>query len=168
MRDPSGTEPSAFLFPPLDGPHVPDLSVSELVPYGNSSAFRNGNLLVSVNSGRLEFYRIEPSGQPTLLTSEYADTKSLPARQYRQDFRASSFEAAFSFSSDSEEQFYGTGQQACCNDHSVNKKGQVVDLINYNSHVTLPVYMSNKVHRSFECDMSKQLTSTMTGILAVF
>ncbi|KAJ3754565.1 family 31 glycoside hydrolase [Lentinula raphanica] len=29
-------------------------------------------------------------------------------------------------------------------DDSVNKKGQVVDLINFNSHVTLPVYMSNK------------------------
>lgn len=145
LRDPTGSEPSAFLFPPLAGPHVPGLSTSTLVPYGNSSALRNGNLLVNVSAGRLEFFRVEPDGSPALLTREYADTKSLPARQYRQDFRASSFEAAFGFQSEPQEQFYGAGQQACCNDHSVNKKGQVVDLVNFNSHVTLPVYMSNRV-----------------------
>ena len=145
MRDPTEQDSSAFLFPPLDGPSVDGLSTSTLLPYGSSSAFRNGDLLVNVVGGRLEFFRVEPGGELTLLTSEYADTKALPARFYRQDFRSSSFEAAFHFSSEPDEQFYGTGQQACCTDHTVNKKGQVVDLINYNSHVTLPVYMSNKV-----------------------
>lgn len=55
------------------------------------------------------------------------------------------FAARFTFTSTPDEQFYGMGQQACCQDHSVNKKGQVVDLINFDSHVTIPVYMSNKV-----------------------
>ena len=166
MRDPTGQEPSAFLFPPLDGASVDGLATATLLPYGNSSAFRNGDLLVNVGSGQLEFFRVEPSGELTLLTAEYVDTKALPARSYRQDFRSSSFEAAFHFSSEPDEQFYGAGQQACCMDHTVNKKGQVVDLINYNSHVTLPVYMSNKV-TAFALTRRRQ-SNICAGIPPVF
>jgi hypothetical protein len=72
----------------------------------------------------------------------------LPARNYVQDIRGQSFQAQFGFSADPDEMFFGAGQQACCKDHSVNKKGQIIDLINYNSHVTLPVWMSNKVGSS--------------------
>ena len=97
----------------------------------------------------MSFFRIKTSddGSETteLLTSEYQDTKTLTARFYRQDFRASSFAAEFSFTSDPDEQFFGAGQQACCKDNTVNKKGQVIDLLNFNSQVTLPVYMSSKV-----------------------
>lgn len=114
----------------------------------------------------LSFLRVEPNGSSTLLTSEYTDTKALPSRFYTQDFRASTFSTQFSFSSTPEEHFYGAGQQACCNDNSVNKKGQVVDLINYNSHVTLPVYMSNKV--IIDRPNHNSLTQSSAGIPSIF
>ncbi len=146
MRDPTGTELSALYDPPIEGPGGNQgLSFDTELGVQGSGQFINGDLLVSVQSGRLFFYRQESNGTDTLLTSEYADTKALPSRFYTQDFRASSFQAAFSFTSDPDEQFYGMGQQACCKDDSVNKKGQVIDLINFNSQVPIPVYMSNKV-----------------------
>ena len=101
----------------------------------------------------LSFFRVSNASNGSqaldLLTSEYTDDKTLPARFYRQDFRANSFSTEFSFSSDPDEQFYGAGQQACCNDNTVNKKGQVVDLLNFNSQVTLPIYMSDKGYLQF-------------------
>lgn len=146
MRDPTGNELSAFFDPPLEGPGGGQgLAHDQTVVFRGTASLRNGNLIAQVSDGQLAFLRVEPNGSETLLVSEYTDTKALPARFYTQDFRASSFSAQFSFSSETDEQFYGAGQHACCNDHSVNKKGQVVDLINYNSHVPLPVYMSNKV-----------------------
>ena len=150
MRDPTGTEPSSLLDPPLEGPGGnAGLSFDTLIPFHGNGSLRHGNILASVSSGVLSFYRISTSSNGTesldLLTSEYTDTKTLTARFYRQDFRANSFAAEFSFSSDPDEQFYGAGQQACCKDNTVNKKGQVVDLLNFNSQVTLPIYMSNKV-----------------------
>lgn len=158
MRDPTGSEPSALLDPPLEGPGGrAGLTHDIMLPFQGSASFRNGDLITQVSSGVLSFWRVEPNGSSTLLTSEYTDTKTLPPRSYTQDFRASSFAAEFSFSSEPEEQFYGAGQQACCKDHTVNKKGQVVDLINYNSHVTLPVYMSNKVGCSAVCHLLYQL-----------
>ncbi|KAI0078069.1 glycoside hydrolase family 31 protein [Panus rudis PR-1116 ss-1] len=150
MRDPSGTESSAFIDPPLDGPggHA-GLAHDQTVPFHGSATLRNGNLAAELSTGVLTFFRVEPNGSRTLLTQEYTDTKVLPARYYRQDFRSSSFAAEFSFTSEPDEQIYGAGQQACCKDNSVNKKGQVIDLINYNSHVPLPVYMSNKGYLQF-------------------
>ena len=150
MRDPTGAEPSVFLDPPLEGPGGnAGLSFDTLVPFRGSAALRNGNILASISNGVLSFYRISPSSNGSenleLLTGEYTDTKTLTARFYRQDFRANSFAAEYSFSSDPDEMFFGAGQQACCKDNTVNKKGQVVDLLNFNSQVTLPIYMSNKV-----------------------
>ncbi|KAJ3731546.1 glycoside hydrolase family 31 protein [Lentinula guzmanii] len=145
MRDPTGYEWSALLDPPLEGPGGNNgLNYDIGIPFQGSATIRNGNIVASVNLGVLSFFRVESNGSTTLLTKEYTDTKAIAPRFYTQDFRSSSFQSQFDFASEPDEQFYGAGQQACCLDHSVNKKGQVVDLINFNSHVTLPVYMSNK------------------------
>ncbi|KAF5392803.1 hypothetical protein D9757_000927 [Collybiopsis confluens] len=145
LRDPTGRELSAFLDSPLEGPGGNSgLNHDIEVPFLGSAAIRNGNLVASIDTGVLSFFRVEPNGSRSLLTKEYTDTKAFAPRYYTQDFRASSFQSQFDFASDPDEQFFGAGQQACCIDNTVNKKGQVVDLINYNSHVTLPVYMSNK------------------------
>lgn len=151
MRDPTGNEWSALLDPPLEGPGGNNgLNHDITISYQGNATIRNGNIVVSVNLGILSFFHVEPNGSTTLLTKEYTDTKAIAPRFYAQDFRSSSFRSQFDFASDPNEQFFGAGQQACCLDHSVNKKGQVVDLINFNSHVTLPVYMSNKVGLIFQ------------------
>ncbi|KAF9078456.1 glycoside hydrolase family 31 protein [Rhodocollybia butyracea] len=145
MRDPTGNEWSALLDPPLEGPGGNNgLNHDITLPFQGNATIRNGNIVVSIDLGVLSFFRAEENGSTTLLTKEYTDTKAFVPRYYTQDFRSSSFQSQFDFASDPNEQFYGAGQQACCLDHSVNKKGQVVDLINFNSHVTLPVYMSDK------------------------
>ncbi|KAH8116551.1 glycoside hydrolase family 31 protein [Phellopilus nigrolimitatus] len=154
MRDPTGNEPSALLDPPLEGPGgSAGLAFDTSVPFQGNAALRNGNLVASISSGALSFYRVSTASNGSesleLLTGEYQDTKTLTARFYRQDFRADSVAATFSFSSDPDEQFYGAGQQACCKDNTVNKKGQVIDLLDFNSQVTLPVYMSNKGYLQF-------------------
>ncbi|KAF8868633.1 glycoside hydrolase family 31 protein [Infundibulicybe gibba] len=95
---------------------------------GGSASLRNGNLVARVSNGIISFLRVEPNGTTSALLSEYIDTKALQPRYY------------FAFSSDPNEQIYGAGSR---------HKGQVVDLINYNSHVTLPVYMSNKGYLQF-------------------
>ncbi|TFY80519.1 hypothetical protein EWM64_g3490 [Hericium alpestre] len=106
-------------------------------------------LVAELAGGVLAFYRLEADGVRTLLTQEYTDDKALPARYYTQEFRASSFAAQFAFSSDVEEMMFGVGQQACCRDSTVNKKGQVVDLLNFNSQVPIPVFMSSKGYLIF-------------------
>ena len=173
MRDPTGSEPSVFLDPPLEGPGGnTGLSFDTLVPFRGNAALRNGNILASISNGVLSFYRISPSSNGSenleLLTGEYTDTKTLTARFYRQDFRANSFAAEYSFSSDPDEMFFGAGQQACCKDNTVNKKGQVVDLLNFNSQVTLPIYMSNKVFlQYFVLDPMSDLTCS-SGLPSIF
>lgn len=154
MRDPTGTEPSSLLDPPLEGfGGNAGLAFDTLVPFQGSSTIRNGNIMANLTGGVLSFYRVSTASNGSqvldLLTGEYTDDKTLPARFYRQDFRANSFAAEFSFSSDPDEMFFGAGQQACCKDSTVNKKGQVVDLLNFNSQVTMPIYMSNKVRAVF-------------------
>ncbi|KAJ7860899.1 glycoside hydrolase family 31 protein [Mycena leptocephala] len=144
LRDPTGTEPSALLDPPLEAPVAARVSHSTLGAVPGSATLRNGNIQASVVRGVINFFRVSTNGTLELLTAEYTDDKTLPARYYQQDFRANSFASQFSFSSDPTEQFYGAGQQACCVDNTVNKKGQVVDLLNFNSQVALPVYMSTK------------------------
>ncbi|KAA1474565.1 glycoside hydrolase family 31 protein [Dentipellis sp. KUC8613] len=150
MRDPTGNELSALLDPPIEGPGGKQgLTVDTHVPYGGSATIRNGGLIASLDAGVLSFYRLEANGSRTLLTAEYTDDKALPARYYTQEFRASSFAAQFAFTADPEEMFFGVGQQACCKDNTVNKKGQVVDLLNFNSQVPIPVFMSDKGYLMF-------------------
>ncbi|KAL9709228.1 hypothetical protein Ac2012v2_007582 [Leucoagaricus gongylophorus] len=149
LRDPTGNEPSALLDPPLEGPSSKGLEHSINVSFMGNGTIRNGDLVVNILFGTISFYRIEPNGTRIPLTGEFKDTKSPYARSYIQSLRGSAYQAQFSFSSDPDEMFFGTGQQACCKDNSVNKKGQVVDLFNYNSHVTLPVWMSNKGYLIF-------------------
>ncbi|KAF8916511.1 glycoside hydrolase family 31 protein [Mucidula mucida] len=149
-RGPTGHELSALVDPPLEGPGGNQgLTVDTSIAYLGNATLDNGNIRVDVVNGRLFFSRIEGNGTTTLLTNEFIDTKALPSRYYTQDFRTSSFSAQFSFSSQPDEQFYGMGQQACCSDQTVNKKGQVIDLINFNSQVPIPVYMSNKGYLQF-------------------
>lgn len=151
MRDPTGHELSALLDPPLEGPGGnAGLAHDITIPYQGSASIRNGNIVAQITSGIISFHRVEANGSTTLLMGEYVDAKALPARYYVQDFRASSFQAEYSFRvgeafGDDGEMIFGAGQQACCLDHSVNKKGKVVDLINFNSQVALPVWMSSKV-----------------------
>jgi hypothetical protein len=123
------------------------------VPFHGSGSLQNGNILARITGGVISFFRTSTAENGSqvldLLTAEYTDDKTITARFYRQDFRANSFAAEFSFSADPTEQFYGAGQQPCCNDNTVNKKGQVVDLLNFNSQVTMPIYMSNKGYLQF-------------------
>ncbi|TFK52912.1 glycoside hydrolase family 31 protein [Heliocybe sulcata] len=145
LRDPTGRELSALLDPPLEGPGGNQgLSYGQSIGYLGNATLQNGNLVANVTNGVLSFWRTESNGSLSLLTSEYTDDKALPARYYRQDFRSPSFAAEYSFTSDPDDQIYGTGQQACCMDNTVNKKGQVVDLINFNSQVPIPMFMSSK------------------------
>ncbi|ETW77514.1 glycoside hydrolase family 31 protein [Heterobasidion irregulare TC 32-1] len=149
MKDPTGTELSAFVDPLLEGPGANTLAVSSVVPYQGNATLRNGALVAELADGALSFFRVDARGARAPLTAEFADDKALPARYYAQEFRASSFAAQFSFASAPDEQFFGAGQQACCGDHSVNKKGHVVDLVNFNSQVPIPVLMSNKGYLLF-------------------
>ncbi|KAK7461907.1 hypothetical protein VKT23_008338 [Stygiomarasmius scandens] len=150
MRDPMGNEWSTLMDPPIEGPGGnAGLSHDTTISYMGNATIRNGNLIAQVSLGTISFFRVEANDSLTLLTSEFTDTKARVPRSYAQNFVSNSFEANFDFSSDADEQFYGVGQQACCKDNSVNKKGQVVDLINWNSHVTMPVYMSNKGYLQF-------------------
>lgn len=154
LRDPTGTEPSALLDPPIEGPGGgAALAFDTLVPFQGNGSLQNGNILARITGGVISFFRASTAENGSqvldLLTAEYTDDKTITARFYRQDFRANSFAAEFSFAADPTEQFYGAGQQPCCNDNTVNKKGQVVDLLNFNSQVTLPIYMSNKGYLQF-------------------
>ncbi|THU93345.1 glycoside hydrolase family 31 protein [Dendrothele bispora CBS 962.96] len=154
MRDPTETEWSTILDPPIEGPGGnAGLSHDTTISYLSNATLRNGNLIAQVSLGTISFYRVETDQDSednlTLLTSEFTDTKARVPRSYVQNSNSGSFEAMFDFDSDVDEQFYGAGQQACCKDSSVNKKGQVVDLINWNSQVRMPVFVSNKGYLQF-------------------
>ncbi|EGO01163.1 glycoside hydrolase family 31 protein [Serpula lacrymans var. lacrymans S7.3] len=150
LRDPTGNELSALLDPPLEGPGGNQgLAYDQLVGFQGNANLTNGNIAAEIATGYLSFYRIESNGSRTLLTSEFTDDKALYPRYYIQEYKSPSFSAEFSFTAEPDEQIYGVGQQACCKDNSVNKKGQSIDLINFNSFVPLPVYMSNKGYLQF-------------------
>ncbi|KAL5356470.1 glycosyl hydrolases family 31-domain-containing protein [Aspergillus floccosus] len=151
FRPPTGQEISFVYDPPLEGfedgqAHGMDYDTAF---NGNESlAIRNGNMIVRTsgwggNPGgyRLAFYRVEENGSETLLTNEYAPLKSVNPRYYAWNGPGAEFSAEFTFSTTLDEQFYGTGTQQ---DHLVNKKGTVIDLINFNTHIPTPVFMSNK------------------------
>lgn len=154
FRPPNGNEVSFLYDPPLEGP---ENGVSRGMKYDittNGSepvVIRNGNTVVKTYSStadnttnvRLAFYRIENDGTETLLANEYAPLKALNPRYYSYANNLGyEFSASFSFSTTPDEQIYGTGTQG--DDHLVNKKGQVIDLINFNTHIPTPVFMSSK------------------------
>ncbi|GAQ07486.1 alpha-xylosidase A [Aspergillus lentulus] len=150
-RPPTGNEVSFIYDPPLEGfedGKAHGLDFDTAFNGNRTVAIRNGRLVVRTsgwggNPGgyRLAFYRVEQDGSETLLTNEYAPLKSVNPRYYFWRGPGSEFSAEFSFSSTPDEQIYGTGTQQ---DHMVNKKGSVIDLINFNTHIPTPVFVSNK------------------------
>jgi alpha-glucosidase (family GH31 glycosyl hydrolase) len=162
FRPPTGHEISFVYDPPLEGFEDGQAHGTEFDTAFNgnrSVVIRNGNTIVRTsgwggNPGgyRLAFYRVESDGSETLLTNEYAPLKSVNPRYYYWNGPGSEFSAEFSFSTTPDEQFYGTGTQQ---DHLVNKKGSVIDLINFNTHIPTPVFMSNKGY-GFVWNMASQ------------
>ncbi|KAF7596790.1 hypothetical protein BBP40_012389 [Aspergillus hancockii] len=162
FRPPTGHEISFVYDPPLEGFEDGQAHGSEFDTAFNgnrSVVIRNGNTIVRTsgwggNPGgyRLAFYRVEQDGSEALLTNEYAPLKSVNPRYYSWNGPGSEFSAEFSFSTTPDEQFYGTGTQQ---DHLVNKKGSVIDLINFNTHIPTPVFMSNKGY-GFVWNMASQ------------
>ncbi|KAJ6080596.1 hypothetical protein N7499_005470 [Penicillium canescens] len=156
FRQPTGQEVGFVYDPPLEGPEEGEahgMAFDTAFNGNRSEELRNGNMVVRTsgwggNPGgyRLAFYRVEADGSETLLTNEYAPLKSLNPRYYSWTGPGSEFAAEFSFSTTPDEQIYGTGTQQ---DHLVNKKGLTIDLINYNTHIPTPVFMSNKDTDSF-------------------
>ncbi|KAF3020833.1 hypothetical protein E8E15_006911 [Penicillium rubens] len=132
FRAPTGHEIGFVYDPPLEGPENGEahgMTFDTAFNGNRSEELRNGNMIVrtsgwggSPGGYRLAFYRVEANGSETLLTND-------------------EFAAEFSFSTTPEEQIYGTGTQQ---DHLVNKKGLTIDLINFNTHIPTPVFMSNK------------------------
>lgn len=149
FRPPNGNEISFLYDPPLEGPENGKAHGMTFDTYlnGNSTfSLRNGNTVVQTNNSatgayRLSFWRVESDGAYTLLTNEYQPLKSVNSRYYSWGGAGSEFSAAFSWSTTPDEQIYGTGTQQ---DHVINKKGQVIDLINFNSQIPTPVFMSSK------------------------
>lgn len=149
-RPPTGNEISFVYDPPQEGPENGQARGMSYNIMSNGTQFvaiRNGNTIFKTfgNSNdtnyRLGFYRIEANGTETFLTNEYAPLKSLNPRYYYWPGPGSEFSAEFSFSTSPDEQIYGTGTQQ---DHMINKKGQTIDLINFNTHIPTPVFMSSK------------------------
>lgn len=151
FRPPTGNEIGFVYDPPLEGPENGEahgMGFDTAFKGNQSEELRNGNMIVRTsgwagNPGgyRLAFYRVEANGTETLLTNEYAPLKSINPRYYSWSGPGSEFAAEFSFSTTPNEQIYGTGTQQ---DHLVNKKGMIIDLINFNTHIPTPVFMSNK------------------------
>ncbi|KAF1356110.1 glycosyl hydrolases family 31-domain-containing protein [Delphinella strobiligena] len=150
FRPPSGNEISFLYDPPLEGPEngiAHGMSYDTKTNGNQSVSTRNGNTIVrtfGLDAGhyRLAFYRVEDDGSETLLTNEYSPVKSLNPRYYSWSNSISSdFSAAFSFSSTPDEQIFGTGTQQ---DHMINKKGSVIDLVNFNTHIPTPLFMSSR------------------------
>lgn len=151
FRPPTGQEIGFVYDPPLEGPedgHAHGMTFDTAFTGNRSEELRNGNMIVrtsgwggSPGGYRLAFYRVESNGTETLLTNEYAPLKSINPRSYSWTGPGSEFAAEFSFSTTPDEQIYGTGTQQ---DHQVNKKGSTIDLINFNTHIPTPVFMSNK------------------------
>ncbi|KAJ5948390.1 hypothetical protein N7466_001405 [Penicillium verhagenii] len=151
FRPPTGQEIGFVYDPPLEGPEdgkAHGMSFDTAFTGNNSEELRNGNMIVRTSGGagnpggyRLAFYRVEADGTETLLTNEYAPLKSVNPRYYSWTGPGSEFAAEFSFSTTPDEQIYGTGTQQ---DHQVNKKGSTIDLINFNTHIPTPVFMSNR------------------------
>ncbi|KAJ5771635.1 hypothetical protein N7520_002164 [Penicillium odoratum] len=152
FRPPNGNEVSFLYDPPLEGPEGGisiGMKADTLFNGSAPIAIRNGNTICRTFGGtfssgtntRLAFYRVEADGSESMLLNEYSPTKSKNPRYYEWPTNGYEFHTEYSFSSSPDEQIYGTGMQQ---DHMVNKKGQTIDFINFNSHVPIPVFMSSK------------------------
>ncbi|KAF4538656.1 Glycoside hydrolase family 31 [Lasiodiplodia theobromae] len=149
FRPPNGNEISFLYDPPLEGPENGEargFSYDFAVNGNQSAIIRNGNIIVKTYGlegahYRLAFYRIESDGSETLLTNEFNPVKALNPRYYSWTSTGYEFSAAFSFSTTPDEQIFGTGTQQ---DFMLNKKGSVFDLINFNSYIPTPVFMSSR------------------------
>jgi alpha-glucosidase (family GH31 glycosyl hydrolase) len=148
---PDGNEISFLYDPPLQGPYNGvslGVNYTTLTNGKDQIAIRNGNIICRTGPGtfadstntRLAFYRVEADGSEIQLLNEYSPLKSKNPRYYEWPTNRYEFTAEYSFSSTPDEQIYGTGMQT---DHMVNKKGQVIDFLNFSSHVPTPVYMSS-------------------------
>ncbi|KAK4892740.1 hypothetical protein LTR27_008839 [Elasticomyces elasticus] len=151
FRPPNGNEVSFLYDPPLEGPGstAPGVTYDTVINGTQNYTMQNGNTVVKMFSPngdnatnvRLSFYRVNADGSESLLTNEYAPIKSVNSRYYEWNGPGYEFYAAFSFATTPDEQIYGTGTQQ---DHMINKKGQTIDLINFNTHVPTPVFMSSR------------------------
>ncbi|PYH41772.1 uncharacterized protein BP01DRAFT_426123 [Aspergillus saccharolyticus JOP 1030-1] len=151
FRPPTGQEISFLYDPPLEGFEngtAHGMSYDLTSTGETPQTLRNGDLILRTtgwggNAGgyRLSFSRVNADGSETLLTNEYAPLKSLNPRTYTWPGPGAEFRAEFSFSSTADEQFYGTGTQQ---DHRINKKGSVIDLVNFNTYIPTPIFVSNK------------------------
>ncbi|GKZ21909.1 hypothetical protein AbraIFM66951_007321 [Aspergillus brasiliensis] len=150
FRPPSGNEISFIYDPPIEGYEdtAHGMSYDTATTGAEPRTLRNGNIILRTTGWggdtagyRLSFYRVNEDGSETLLTNEYAPLKSLNPRYYSWPGPGAEFSAEFSFSATPDEQIYGTGTQQ---DHMINKKGSVIDMVNFNTHIPTPVFMSNK------------------------
>ncbi|KAL1307007.1 hypothetical protein AAFC00_005636 [Neodothiora populina] len=150
FRPPTGDEISFVYDPPLEGPEngkARGMTFDTKTNGNGSVSIRNGNTIVrtyGLDGGhyRLAFYRVNEDKSETLLTNEYNPVKALNPRYYSwANSISSDFAAEYSFSATPDEQIFGTGTQQ---DHLINKKGSVIDLINFNTHIPTPVFMSSR------------------------
>lgn len=169
FRPPNGNEVSFLYDPPLEGPEKGSslgMKYDTKTNGSSTAAIRNGNTIVRTFSPngnnqtilRLGFYRVEQNGSETLLTNEYSPLKSLNSRYYEWNGPGYEFSTAYSFATTADEQIFGTGELArgtkpssktnnhpgTQQDHLINKKGNVIDMINFNTHIPTPVFMSNR------------------------
>ncbi|KAJ5033798.1 hypothetical protein NUH16_005215 [Penicillium rubens] len=123
FRAPTGHEIGFVYDPPLEGPENGEahgMTFDTAFNGNRSEELRNGNMIV-----RTSGWGGSPGG-------------------YRLAFyrvEANGSETLLTNDTTPEEQIYGTGTQQ---DHLVNKKGLTIDLINFNTHIPTPVFMSNK------------------------
>ena len=153
FRAPDPNQVSFLYDPPLEGPEngkPVGMSYDTTVNGSHFVALRNGNTIVKTfgdagdtagGNYRLAFYRVETNGSETLLTTEYRPLKSINPRYYYWPGPGYEFSAEFAWSTGPDEQIYGTGTQQ---DHLVNKKGSVIDMVNFNTHIPTPVFMSSR------------------------
>ncbi|KAK3065375.1 hypothetical protein LTS18_011898 [Coniosporium uncinatum] len=145
FRPPNGNEVSFLYDPPLEGyegREAHGMTYDRTINGSQFTAIRNGNTVVKTFGGsygyntRLAFFRIEANGSETLLMNEYSPTKSKNPRYYSWSYNLGyEFATEYSFSAFPDEQIYGIGTQR---DHMINKHGQTIDLLNFNSYIPTP------------------------------
>ncbi|KAJ5666581.1 hypothetical protein N7462_010990 [Penicillium macrosclerotiorum] len=135
FRPPTGQEIGFVYDPPLEGPEGGEargMTFDTSFNGNQSEELRNGNMVVRTSGW---------GGNPGAIVWRFTVWRGTDQRRSLQTRPGSEFAAEFSFSTTPDEQIYGTGTQQ---DHLVNKKGMTIDLINFNTHIPTPVFMSSK------------------------